>query len=531
MKWYRNLVLGIALTLALAMAIPMDHAEHEDHDNDHDEIVATPTTVSTASISPTPHVMKHQHGVPILQTHLKPAEKLWWDNYSTQTFLDSELVVYLYIHIFVGLFTFVILYPVSMVLKNVDSRWYLGLLSVHSLMVMVSTLGFWMYDEEDKYPGNVYNKFLVVLFVSSIGQYVATCLHWQQKQPYIPLQNTDVELEMFDSSTSSSLELNEAHWKTLERKSKIFDIFQQPLWQNMANRGKFVTKITYNLTNWINFTLFLILVPLGVAIFGEFGKGKSLFNLLAHFIKGGIFVIYGMVTLARYCGAFADKGWSWNHKFITKNGDSYWQTHGTITMEFVESFLIFFYGSTNVFLERLASFGAPWNAKDLQHASLAFIFIGCGMGGLICEYKLNDWRFEKGVDNLKKQAREARDAREAGEDTSTLDTKTALPGASTILKCSPGFSPNPFPTITIFWTGILMSKHQQASDLSTEIHTLWGTLFMVACAFRLLFGHVGLDSQIIDFTQCTIYGNHHRICVTIGRIDVYGVDGSLSFVV
>nr|CAI6413900.1 AAC_HP1_G0006610.mRNA.1.CDS.1 [Saccharomyces cerevisiae] len=52
-------------------------------------------------------------------------------------------------------------------------------------------------------------------------------------------------------------------------------------------------------------------------------------------------------------------------------------------MEFVESFLIFFYGSTNIFLEHLAGNGGAWTAKDLQHVSIAFMFIGTDLCGLL----------------------------------------------------------------------------------------------------------------------------------------------------
>lgn len=37
--------------------------------------------------------------------------------------------------------------------------------------------------------------------------------------------------------------------------------------------------------------------------------GSSVFNGLAHFIKGGIFFLYGIVTLGRWLGAFGDLGW------------------------------------------------------------------------------------------------------------------------------------------------------------------------------------------------------------------------------
>lgn len=131
---------------------------------------------------------------------------------------------------------------------------------------------------------------------------------------------------------------------------------------------------------------------------------------------------------------------------------------GTITMEGIESFHIFFYGSTNVFLEHLAGSGGAWTAKDLQHVSIAFMFIGTGLCGLLTEYKLNHWRFEH-----------ARGHSHAD-----------------LVAATPGYSPNPFPAFTIFWTGILMSQHAQASETSTTIHMQWGYLLSYGSFFRLL---------------------------------------------
>ncbi len=45
----------------------------------------------------------------------------------------------------------------------------------------------------------------------------------------------------------------------------------------------------------------------GVATFCCYGKGNTVFNLLAHFIKGGYFS-YGLLSLSRYCGGFTNKG-------------------------------------------------------------------------------------------------------------------------------------------------------------------------------------------------------------------------------
>lgn len=37
--------------------------------------------------------------------------------------------------------------------------------------------------------------------------------------------------------------------------------------------------------------------------------GDRVFNGLAHFIKGGIFFLYGGITLGRWLGTFSELGW------------------------------------------------------------------------------------------------------------------------------------------------------------------------------------------------------------------------------
>lgn len=101
-------------------------------------------------------------------------------------------------------------------------------------------------------------------------------------------------------------------------------------------------------------------------------KGAEVYSGLAHFIKGGVFFWYGILTLGRWAGCFAEIGWSWNIK-------PHNERRFTPTAEFVESFLIFLYGSTNVFLEHLAAWGSAWSAQDLEHISITIMFIGGGL--------------------------------------------------------------------------------------------------------------------------------------------------------
>jgi hypothetical protein len=114
--------------------------------------------------------------------------------------------------------------------------------------------------------------------------------------------------------------------------------------------------------------------------------GPEIFSGLAHFIKGGVFFWYGILTLGRWAGCFANIGWVgalsiFRHYFA--NEIQAWNinpsTGGKPSAEFVESFLIFFYGATNIFLEHLAAWGEAWSAQDLEHLSITVMFIGGGL--------------------------------------------------------------------------------------------------------------------------------------------------------
>lgn len=130
----------------------------------------------------------------------------------------------------------------------------------------------------------------------------------------------------------------------------------------------------------------------------------------------------------------------------------------TPTAEAVESGLIFVYGCANVFLEHLAGWGGSWSHSDLQHVSIAFMFFGGGLLGLLIESR---WIRELLHSSLGPFNRPQED----------LGTAISL---------------NPLPALVVFTLGILMSQHHQHSHLSTVIHTQWGTLLAAAAVFRLL---------------------------------------------
>lgn len=124
--------------------------------------------------------------------------------------------------------------------------------------------------------------------------------------------------------------------------------------------------------------------------------------------------------------------------------------------EFVESFVIFLYGATNVFLEHLAAWGHAWSAQDLEHVSITIMFFGGGLCGMLIESTL---------------------IRELLNTTILIShaarSKELLSAPKTY-----SFSMNPLPGLIILLLGLMMSSHHQASVVSTMIHKQWGTLFV-----------------------------------------------------
>lgn len=78
-------------------------------------------------------------------------------------------------------------------------------------------------------------------------------------------------------------------------------------------------------------------------------------------------------------GCFVEYGWAWNMRPPVGVVSS--REAAMPSAEFIESFVIFLYGSTNVFLEHLAAWGGAWSPSDLEHVSISIMFFG---GGLVC---------------------------------------------------------------------------------------------------------------------------------------------------
>ncbi|KIW15069.1 hypothetical protein PV08_07856 [Exophiala spinifera] len=202
---------------------------------------------------------------------------------------------------------------------------------------------------------------------------------------------------------------------------------------------------------------FIALTTGGVTYAGIF-RGDNVFNGLAHFIKGGIFFWYGLLTLGRWMGCFADFGWAWNIK-PARSEVGQWKAR-LPSAEFVESFVIWLYGTTNVFLEHLAAWGGEWTAQDLEHVSISVMFFGGGLMGMLVESKRVRRCLNAVVDNMPARAEVSPDE--------ALELRTPPKQYGTSL--------NPVPALIILLLGIMMSSHHQASMTSTMVHKQWGNL-------------------------------------------------------
>ena len=145
----------------------------------------------------------------------------------------------------------------------------------------------------------------------------------------------------------------------------------------VSNRVLRVFNGVYNVVDRIILPFGFVAIATGAVTYGGIMRGHEIFNGLAHFIKGAIFFWYGVLTLGRYLGCWADLGWAWNKKPPASVVGS-WKSK-VPSAEFTESFVIFLYGITNVFLEHLSSWGGSWSATDLEHVSISILFFGGGL--------------------------------------------------------------------------------------------------------------------------------------------------------
>lgn len=197
---------------------------------------------------------------------------------------------------------------------------------------------------------------------------------------------------------------------------------------------------------------------------------------------GGIFFNYGVITLGRYLGVFADFGWAWNLKPPGAMTGQKWKDHAP-SAEFIESFFICLYGGTQTFMEHLGNDDGIWSHKDLQHVSIAIMFFWAGLCGLLIETPFIRRVLNRTIEVTFPVHTTATYQRLAN--AGSLAPNTQANSSAFAPPAQQAFSFNPFPGLIIFMTGIMMSMHHQESMLSTMVHKQWGYLLAAFALFRL----------------------------------------------
>lgn len=212
-------------------------------------------------------------------------------------------------------------------------------------------------------------------------------------------------------------------------------------------------------------------ITTGFVVYGGLFQKREVFSGLAHFVKGGIFFWYGLLTLGRWMGAFADYGWAWNirpeYPLVSR-----WKSR-IPSAEFTESFVIWLYGASNVFLEHLNNWGGKWSPQDFEHVSITILFFGGGLLGMMIESRV--WRELTSAPTWLQKEKDRSEYNVSGfkvvsEPLSHSDQRWQRPSTY-------DFSLNPMPALTIMFLGMMMSGHHQSSMVSTMMHAQWGMLF------------------------------------------------------
>lgn len=200
---------------------------------------------------------------------------------------------------------------------------------------------------------------------------------------------------------------------------------------------------------------------------------------LAHGIKGAIFFWYGVLSFVRFLGAFGEYGWAWNKRPTLANTDGHvarWR-RTMPSAEFIECFVIFLYGVSNTWLERLSSRpGDPYTVKQIQHISIAVMFWFVGLVGMGLESVTVRSLIARVVVQAHPSVAPAPGAR--------ADADEALAHATP--PPSYAYSFNPFPALVIGVTGVAMAAHHQDYVYEVQVHILWGEMLAAFALFRML---------------------------------------------
>ncbi|KAK4228184.1 integral membrane protein [Podospora fimiseda] len=438
----------------------------------------------------------HSHGDGMIKTSADIP--LPSDQYPPTYFVlpDSKTIIYL--HITLMTLSWVFILPIAVMLSLVRSRYTLLLQFLFAGFNAAGLLLGVVYNAstQDLYPNNAHHKLgWVVSFtvgiqilIGMLGR-VAGVFEKMKRGGYgydlVSRENmVEHELKYYvgerrrfsnDSGQGTELE-SESSGSGSQPLSPVVESFEDVVMEDEVKVGKAhkvvarlagkisdrfwkVLLLGYNLVDRVILVLGFVAFATGIVTYGRFFEGSGIFSGLAHWIKGGVFFWLGIFTLGRWAGCFGELGWAWN--VAPKCPNASWRP----SAEFVESFLIFFYGSTNIFLEHLGGWGGEWSAQDLEHVSITVLFIGGGLCGMLIE----SVRIRTLLNH-----------------TVAAELETALEEDEEKLREPEtySFSLNPMPALVILLLGLMMSSHTQQSMISSMVHKQWGNLLTGASFAR-----------------------------------------------
>ncbi|KAL6816039.1 hypothetical protein GGI42DRAFT_339126 [Trichoderma sp. SZMC 28013] len=429
-------------------------------------------------------------------------------------FAHPEHTQVLYAHIALMTVAWVIFLPVAVVLSLAKSRYVLPsqfvFLAANALGLILGTV--YNAQTPDLYPNNAHHKIgWIVTWVISAQVVVSLLRHIggaltpsadqlaEERRSFIPLptsahsnyfgdyrfsndsgQGSEPTTESLRGNSISTLAENDHREVNFDKELEEDDdddldgpTMPMPVPEHQSKTTLMAVKVlSSRVWKYIDFgykTVDRIILPFGfiayitgIATLGRLFEGSAIFSGLAHWIKGGIFFWMGLLTLGRWSGSFYESGWAWNLRPQKKAGQRW-----APSAEFVESFLIFFYGSTNIFLEHLGSRDGVWTPSDLEHFSITVLFLGGGSIGMLVESTwlrgLLTTLITSSNPNLSDDERAAFEPPESYE-----------------------FSINPLPALIIFLLGMMMGGHSQETMTGTMVHKQWGNLLLGASLARML---------------------------------------------
>ncbi|OCF57532.1 cytoplasmic protein [Kwoniella mangroviensis CBS 10435] len=225
----------------------------------------------------------------------------------------------------------------------------------------------------------------------------------------------------------------------------------QPIWSREKSTG--AKRAAEIVLTWVRRSQIIFAYVVFLTEFVEYTgmcRAGLINSCAAHYIKGSIFFWYGVLTFARYLGAYADLGWAWNKR----------PGGAGVSAEMIECAVIFTYGITNTWMERFGSNPSdPYTVKQVQHISIAVMFWFAGLSGILLESR---W------------VRKVMGSFISGGRRDVHEPPTYA------------FSYNPLPALVIGVTGLAMAAHHQEYVFQVSIHSLWGTLLAGGSLFRFL---------------------------------------------